>query len=33
MEIPGDEVLAQLEEDKKRYAALVKEYAIDLGEA
>jgi tripartite-type tricarboxylate transporter receptor subunit TctC len=33
MEIPGDEVVAQLEQDRKRYAALVKEYDIDLGEA
>jgi tripartite-type tricarboxylate transporter receptor subunit TctC len=33
MEIPGDEVVAQLEQDRKRYAALVKEYGIDLGEA
>jgi tripartite-type tricarboxylate transporter receptor subunit TctC len=32
MEIPGDEVVAQLEEDKQRYADLVEEYDIDLGE-
>jgi tripartite-type tricarboxylate transporter receptor subunit TctC len=30
MEIPGDEVLAQLEEDKQRYADLVEEYGINL---
>lgn len=30
MEIPGDEVVAQLEEDRERYAELVKEYGIDL---
>ena len=33
MEIPGDEVVAQLEEDKQRYADLVEEYGIDLGDA
>ena len=33
MEIPGDEVVAQLEKDKKRYADLVEEYGIDLGDA
>jgi tripartite-type tricarboxylate transporter receptor subunit TctC len=33
MEIPGDEVVAQLEEDKERYAGLVDEYGISLGEA
>jgi tripartite-type tricarboxylate transporter receptor subunit TctC len=32
MELPGDEVLAQLEEDKQRYADLVKEYGINLAE-
>jgi tripartite-type tricarboxylate transporter receptor subunit TctC len=32
MEIPGDEVVAQLEEDKQRYADLVEEYGISLGE-
>ncbi|MDF1605121.1 tripartite tricarboxylate transporter substrate binding protein [Nocardioides sp. YIM 152315] len=32
MEIPGDEVVAQLEEDKQRYADLVEEYDINLGE-
>jgi tripartite-type tricarboxylate transporter receptor subunit TctC len=31
MEIPGDEVVTQLEEDKQRYADLVEEYGIDLG--
>lgn len=30
MEIPGDKVVAQLKEDKERYAKLVKEYDIDL---
>jgi tripartite-type tricarboxylate transporter receptor subunit TctC len=33
MEISGDEVVAQLEEDTKRYADLVAEYGIDLGNA
>lgn len=33
MEIPGDEVVAQLEEDTQRYADLVEEYGIDLGSA
>ena len=32
MEIPGDEVVAQLEEDKQRYADLVDEYGINLAE-
>ena len=32
MEIPGDEVVAQLEEDKQRYADLVEEYDINLAE-
>ena len=32
MEIPGDEVLAQLEEDQQRFADLVEEYGIDFGE-
>ena len=32
MEIPGDEVVAQLEEDKERYADLIDEYGISLGE-
>ena len=32
MEIPGDEVLAQLEADKQRYADLVEQYGIQLGE-
>ena len=30
MEIPGDEVVAQLEEDQERYAGLVEEYDINL---
>jgi tripartite-type tricarboxylate transporter receptor subunit TctC len=33
MEISGEEVVAQLEEDKQRYADLVEEYSIDLGSA
>ena len=33
MEIPGDEVVAQLKEDTARYADLVGEYGIDLGSA
>ena len=33
MEISGDEVVAQLEEDKQRYADLVEEYGIDLARA
>lgn len=33
MEISGDEVVAQLEEDTQRYADLVEEYGIDLGDA
>ena len=33
MEIPGEEVVAQLEEDKQRYADLVEEYGISLGSA
>ncbi len=33
MEIPGDEVVDQLEEDTQRYADLVEEYGIDLGDA
>jgi tripartite-type tricarboxylate transporter receptor subunit TctC len=33
MEISGDEVVTQLEEDKQRYADLVEEYDIDLGDA
>ncbi|SDD30255.1 Bug family tripartite tricarboxylate transporter substrate binding protein [Nocardioides lianchengensis] len=33
LEIPGDEVKAMLEEDKQRYADLVEEYGIDLGNA
>ena len=30
MELPGDEVLAQLQADQKRYADLVKQYGINL---
>ncbi len=30
MEIPGGEVLAQLDKDKRRYAELVRQYGIDL---
>ncbi|WP_257956770.1 tripartite tricarboxylate transporter substrate-binding protein [Nocardioides sp. B-3] len=33
MEIPGEEVVAQLEADTERYAAPVAEYGIDLGDA
>jgi tripartite-type tricarboxylate transporter receptor subunit TctC len=33
MEISGDEVVAQLKEDTERYAALVAEHDIDLGNA
>ena len=32
MEISGEEVVAQLEADKERYAALVEEYGINLAE-
>ena len=32
MELSGDEVVAQLEEDKQRYADLVEEYGINLAE-
>jgi tripartite-type tricarboxylate transporter receptor subunit TctC len=32
MEIPGDEVVAQLKEDQQRYADLVEQYDINLGE-
>jgi len=31
MEIPGDEVVAQVAKDRQRYADLVKKYDIDLG--
>ncbi|HEY9353448.1 MAG TPA: tripartite tricarboxylate transporter substrate-binding protein, partial [Nocardioides sp.] len=31
MEISGDEVVTQLEEDKKRYADLVEQYGLNLG--
>jgi tripartite-type tricarboxylate transporter receptor subunit TctC len=30
MELPGDEILAQLQSDKKRYEELVKQYGINL---
>jgi tripartite-type tricarboxylate transporter receptor subunit TctC len=33
MELDGDEVLAQLQKDQQRYADLVKQYDIDLGQA
>lgn len=33
LEISGDEVVTMLEEDKKRYADLVEQYDIDLGDA
>jgi tripartite-type tricarboxylate transporter receptor subunit TctC len=33
LEISGDEVVTLLEEDKQRYADLVEEYGIDLGDA
>ena len=33
LEIPGDEVVAMLEEDRQRYADLIEEYGIDLGDA
>lgn len=32
MEIPGDEVVAKLKEDQQRYADLVEQYDINLGE-
>jgi hypothetical protein len=32
MEVSGDEVLAQLQADQKRYADLVKKYGISLGQ-
>jgi tripartite-type tricarboxylate transporter receptor subunit TctC len=32
MELRGDEVLAQLQEDQQRYADLVKQYGINLGQ-
>jgi tripartite-type tricarboxylate transporter receptor subunit TctC len=31
MEISGDEVVTQLEEDKKRFADLVEQYGLNLG--
>jgi tripartite-type tricarboxylate transporter receptor subunit TctC len=33
LEISGEEVVAMLEKDKQRYADLVEEYGIDLGDA
>lgn len=33
MEIPGDEVVAQLEEDRQRYADLVEKFNLDLTES
>lgn len=33
LEVSGDEVVTMLEEDKQRYADLVEEYGIDLGDA
>ena len=33
MEVPGEEVVEALESDKQRYADLVDEYGIDLGDA
>lgn len=33
MEISGEEVVRQVESDKKRYADLVEQYGIDLGDA
>ncbi|UAL29287.1 tripartite tricarboxylate transporter substrate binding protein [Nocardioides rotundus] len=33
MEISGEEVVQQVESDKKRYADLVEQYGIDLGDA
>ncbi len=32
MELPGDEVVTQLEEDKERYASLAEEFGINLAE-
>ena len=32
MELSGDEVLAQLQADQTRYADLVKQYSINLGQ-
>ena len=32
MEVPGDEVVEALENDKQRYADLVEQYDIDLAE-
>lgn len=33
LEVSGEEITAMLEEDKQRYADLVEEYGIDLGDA
>ncbi len=33
LEVPGDEIVEMLESDRERYAALVEEYDIDLGDA
>jgi tripartite-type tricarboxylate transporter receptor subunit TctC len=33
LEVSGDEVVEMIESDKERYAALVEEYGIDLGDA
>jgi tripartite-type tricarboxylate transporter receptor subunit TctC len=33
LEVPGDEVVEMLKNDQERYAALVEEYGIDLGDA
>lgn len=33
LEVPGDEVVEMLESDKERYASLVQEYGINLGDA
>ncbi|QIK74783.1 Bug family tripartite tricarboxylate transporter substrate binding protein [Nocardioides piscis] len=33
LEVSGDEIVTMLEEDKQRYADLVEEYGIDLGDA
>jgi len=33
LEVSGDEIVTMIEDDKERYAALVDEYGIDLGDA
>ncbi len=33
LEVPGDEVVEMLESDRERYASLVEQYGIDLGDA